>query len=116
MKCTLAEDILIFSGIPPGNYRVMVQDAFGNKRISENIDVGPLPLAPGTNPEPLTVPLDFIDDWIDLGAQLTFTVLDQDNNAMELNLGNDLAAPDPEAPPITCILLIFATDGATVVK
>jgi hypothetical protein len=108
MACTIDEDITIDAGLEPStDYRLMVVDAFGAKRISDPLttDAGGV----------LTVPLTFIEDWIDLGAQLTFTILEDDKNiAIELNFGDD--PPDPDAPPITCILLIFDTYGNVTIE
>ena len=106
MTCQLENDILLIADVPAGNYRIMMEDAFGAKRISDTVS----PDVDGT----ITIPLDFINSWVDLGAQLTITILDEDNNAAELTLGEP--PTDPEAPPITCVLLIFATDGATDIE
>ena len=103
MSCMVTDDIIIDVGLTINtDYRVMAQDAFGNKRISANITSDPYT-------GQLLLPLSFIGDWIDLGAHITLTVLAENTNeAQDLTLGDD----DEDA---TCVLLIFDTDGSTIV-
>jgi hypothetical protein len=107
MACGIDEDIILSGVTASTDYRVMAQDAFGHRRISETLT--------SEVDTTLIVPLAFISDWIDLGAQITLTVL-EDLTLEPVPLALPVGTPsDPEAP-ITCVLLIFATDGAVVIR
>lgn len=102
MACSLSDDVTIKAGLTAGtDYRVKIEDAFGNKAVTSPLTA--------TIDGDIVLPLISIGSWVDLGAEITITILaETTNEVQEMMLGEDYNF-------YPCALLKFETHGAAII-
>jgi len=99
VSCVLDIALEMRTSLPPEtDYRVLVEDAFGQKKIVDAMtdEVGSLLIDSAS-----------VSSWVDRGAQLTFTILELDtNDVVPIPLGTG---------DFNCALITFTDGGYTYI-